>query len=212
MLDLYTWHTPNGRKPAIMLAELELPYELHLVDISRGEQKRHSYLELNPNGKIPALVDVDSHLGHVVVFESGAILQYLGEKYGRFLPRTLGGRRAEVLSWLFWHTGGPGPFFGQLGTFGAKSPRDEMVYAHFFKEAKRLVDVLEHRLVNRDFIADEYSVADIGCFPWFEELHESFPEVLEHAHEVKSWLKRIGARPWVRHGMRLEQAKRARTG
>src|SRR5271169_3619264 len=110
MLDLYTWPTPNGKKVPILLAELEWPFELHLVDLGRNQQKRREYLAINPNGKIPALVDTEGTGNElVVVFESGAILQYLAEKAGRFLPKEYPGR-AEVLSWVYWQVGGPGPF------------------------------------------------------------------------------------------------------
>src|SRR5579859_3404781 len=108
MLDLYSWHTPNGKKAPILLAELDWPYETHLVNLGRNEQKRREYLAINPNGKIPALVDTEGDGGLVVVFESGAILQYLAEKSGKFLPREQPAR-AEVLSWLYWQIGGPGP-------------------------------------------------------------------------------------------------------
>src|SRR5579859_6717040 len=118
MLDLYSWHTPNGKKAPILLAELGWPYELHLVNIGENEQKRREYLAINPNGKIPALVDTEGEDGKlVVVFESGAILEYLADKARRFLPREQPGR-AEVLSWMYWQVGGPGPFFGQLLSFG----------------------------------------------------------------------------------------------
>lgn len=209
MLDLYTWHTPNGKKPAILLAELEIPYELHLVDLGKDEQKRPAYLELNPNGKIPALVDTDPELGRIVVFESGAILVHLAEKHGRFLPRELGAKRAEVLSWTFWQVGGPGPTFGKVKKFGEGESKSEEAFDYFFEESKRLVSVLDGRLVDRDYICDEYSIADIACFPWFEALHEKCPPIFEGAKEVLAWMKRVGARPAVKRGMHLEQSKRA---
>ena len=131
MLDLYTWRTPNGRKVPILLAELELPHQLHLIDISKKQQKEPAYLAINPNGKIPALVDSDGPGGErVTLFESGAILAYLAEKTGRLLPRAPAAR-AEVMSWLFWQVGGPGPTFGQLGQFGMETPRNEKAFDKF---------------------------------------------------------------------------------
>lgn len=209
MLSLYTWRTPNGRKPAILLAELEVPYDLHLVDLANGEQKRPEFLELNPNGKIPALVDSDPELGRVVVFESGAILVHLAEKYGRFLPRELGAKRSEILSWLFWQVGGPGPTFGKVGKFRKERERNPDAFTQFFEEAKRLVSVLERGLADRDYVCTEYSIADMACYPWFAALEETCPEVFEHSSNVHHWLKRMGERRGVKIGMHLEQAKRA---
>jgi GST-like protein len=202
-LDLYTWRTPNGRKPAILLAELGIPYNLHLVDIGQGEQDRPSYLELNPNGKIPALVDRDPQLGRIVVFESGAVLQYLAEKHGRFCPMALGESRCEVFSWLFWQVGGPGPTFGQVEHFASESV-DNQAVVHFKNEAKRLAHVLDRRLVDRPFIADSYSIADIACYPWFETVASRVPEIVEDCPNLRAWLQRIGARPAVREGMALK--------
>jgi GST-like protein len=207
MLHLYTWRTPNGKKPTILLAELAIPYELHLVDLANGEQKRPEFLEVNPNGKIPALVDTDPELGRVVVFESGAVLVYLAEKYRRLLPHDLGAKRAEVLSWTFWQIGGPGPTFGKVGKF--QKDKSGEAFTQFFEEAKRLVSVLDRRLVDRNFICTDYSIADIACYPWFAALEETCPEALAHAREVHRWMKRIGDRPAVRRGMHLEQVPRA---
>lgn len=206
MLELHTWTTPNGKKPAILLAELNLTYELHLVDISQGEQKRPAFLELSPNGKIPALVDTDPVFGKITLFESGAILQYIAEKYGRFLPHALGQRRAEVLSWLYWQVGGPGPFFGQLHKFDMDKPRDDLAFNRFEKEAKRLIGVLDRQLENREFVAEEYSIADMACFPWFAGLHGMHKELFDSAVNVRSWLERVGARPAVKRGMNLAGA------
>ena len=206
MLELHTWTTPNGKKPAILLAELNLTYELHLVDISQGEQKRPAFLELSPNGKIPALVDSDPVFGRVTLFESGAILQYIAEKYGRFLPHALGFRRAEVLSWLFWQVGGPGPFFGQLHKFSNDKPRDELAYGRFEEETKRLIGVLDHQLQNRDYIAVEYSIADMAAYPWFEAAHSQHENLFAGAPNVNAWMHRMIARPAVKRGMSLEGA------
>jgi GSH-dependent disulfide-bond oxidoreductase len=203
MYDLYTWHTPNGKKPAILFAELDLPYELHLVNLGQNEQKAPSYLRINPNGKIPALVDTErADGGLVVVFESGAILQYLAEKTGRFLPASQPGR-AEVLSWVFWQVGGPGPIFSQLFAFGRDRAANEGAYSKFFAESKRLALVLDGRLRDREWIAGEYSIADMTNYPWFAGIAQAHPEVLEGADKVNGWLKRMEARPAVKKGMSL---------
>ncbi len=198
MLELYTWRTPNGRKPAIMLAELGWPCTLHLVDLGKNEQKAPEYLAKNPNGKIPAMVD-----GSVTLFESGAILQYLAEKAGRFLPREPE-ERAVVLSWSYWQVGGPGPMFGQLGAFAREPKRDEHAFAKFHDEARRLAGVLSGHLKGREWIAREYSIADIINYPWFAAVAELQPDVLEHADAVKAWMERMAARPAVKRGMALD--------
>jgi GST-like protein len=201
MLDLYAWHTPNGKKAPILLAELDWPYELHLVNLGQGEQKRPEYLAINPNGKIPALVDVEGENGGlVVVFESGAIMEYLADKAGRFLPATQPGR-AEVLSWVHWQVGGPGPFFGQLVAFARQEPRNEAAFEKFFKESKRLVDVLDGRLRDREWVAGGYSIADMMSYPWFAAVAEAQPDVLAGADNVKRWMGAMAARPAVKKGM-----------
>jgi GST-like protein len=198
MIELHTWRTPNGRKPAILLAELGWPCTLRLVDLGKHEQKTPAFLALNPNGKIPALVD-----DGVVVFESGAVLQYLAEKAGKFLPREPKAR-AEVLSWTYWQVGGPGPIFGQVGSFAREEKRDEHAFQKFHEESRRLAGVLDGRLRDRDWIAREYSIADMMSYPWFAAIAEAQPDVLDGADAVKGWLARMGARPAVRLGMQLE--------
>jgi GST-like protein len=198
MLELYTWKTPNGRKVPILLAELGWPFVLYLVNLGENEQKSPEFLAKNPNGKIPALVDED-----VVVFESGAILEYLADKAGRFLP-TERRARAEVLSWVYWQVGGTGPMFGQLGAFGRQAPRNELAFQKFHAEAKRLAGVLEGHLRGREWIARDYSIADIINYPWFEALAGMQPDILEGADAVKEWMKRMADRPAVREGMALE--------
>lgn len=201
MLDLYTWHTPNGQKAPILLAELGWEYELHLVNLGENEQKRPEYLRINPNGKIPALVDTErSDGGLVTVFESGAILQYLAEKAGRFLPKDQPGR-SEVLSWAYWQVGGPGPFFGQLVAFGRHRAAHEEAFAKFFEESKRLVHVLDGRLRNREWIAGQYSIADMMTYPWFDDVARFQPAVLEGADAVRKWMDWMAARPAVQKGM-----------
>jgi GST-like protein len=198
MLELYTWKTPNGRKAPILLAELGLPFVLYLVNLGENEQKSPEFLAKNPNGKIPALVDED-----VVIFESGAILEYLADKAGRFLP-TERRARAEVLSWTYWQVGGPGPMFGQLGSFGREKPRDEHGFAKFLAETKRLVGVLDGHMKGREWIAREYSIADMINYPWFEALSQFQADALDGADAAKAWMKRMAERPAVKKGMALE--------
>jgi GST-like protein len=201
MLDLYTWHTPNGKKAPILLAELGWSYELHLVNLAENDQKKPAYLAINPNGKIPALVDTEgAHAELVVVFESGAILQYLATKAGRFLPKEEPGR-AEVLSWVYWQVGGPGPFFGQMIAFGRQEPRNVAAFDKFVAESKRLVGVLDARLRDRQWVAGDYSIADIINYPWFAAAAEFHPEVLDGAEAVRGWMSRMASRPAVRQGM-----------
>jgi GST-like protein len=201
MLDLYTWHTPNGKKAPILLAELDWPYEAHLVNLGQNEQKRGEYLAINPNGKIPALVDTEGANGNlVVVFESGAILQYLADKAGSFLPAE-GPGRAEVLSWVYWQVGGPGPFFGQMIAFGREEPRNEPAFQKFFDESKRLVGVLDARLRDREWIAGRYSIADMMNYPWFAAALDAQPRAIEGAVHVKRWMNAMAARPAVQKGM-----------
>ena len=201
MLDLYTWHTPNGQKAPILLAELDWPYELHLVNLGQNEQKKPAYLAINPNGKIPALIDTErADGGLVVVFESGAILSYLADKAARFLPREEPGR-SEVLSWVYWQVGGPGPFFAQLVNFGREEPRNEAAFDRFFAESRRLVGVLDGRLRDRDWIAGAYSIADMMNYPWFAAVAAAQPQVLSGAPAVTRWMDRMAARPAVAKGM-----------
>jgi GSH-dependent disulfide-bond oxidoreductase len=198
MLQLYTWRTPNGRKVPILLAELGWRCELHLVDLGKNEQKSPAYLSINPNGKIPALVD-----GEVVIFESGAIVQYLADKASRFLPREPRAR-AEVLSWCWWQVGGPGPFFGQLGSFGREEPRDEHAFEKMRTECRRLAQVLALRLVGREWVAGEYSIADMMLYPWFDAIAQTHGEVMDGAEGVREWMARMAARPAVQQGMALD--------
>ncbi len=203
MLDLYTWHTPNGKKAPILLAELDWAYDLHLVNLGQNEQKQHEYLAINPNGKIPALVDTEgTNANIVVVFESGAILQYLADKAGRFLPAD-GPGRAEVLSWTYWQVGGPGPFFGQMISFGRETPRNESAFEKFFQESKRLIGVLDDRLRDREWIAGQYSIADMMSYPWFAAVDEFQPLALEGAVHVGRWMGAMAGRAAVVKGMNL---------
>ena len=206
MLDLYTWTTPNGRKVPILLAELDLPFSLHLIDLTKGEQHGAPYQAINPNGKIPALVDPDGPDGKAVtVFESGAILMYVCDKAdaaGRFLPKELAGRY-RAIEWVMWQMGGIGPMFGQLGYFARTKPRNEAAFDRFMAEGRRLTKVLDTELASREWLAGAYSIADIACYPWIQGMTEHVPAVLEGAPNVHRWLERMGARPAVANGMSL---------
>jgi len=196
MIDLYTAPTPNGWKASIALEELELPYEVHVINLMAGEQKQPDYLKLNPNGRIPTIVDRDE--GNFPVFESGAILIYLAEKTGRFYPQK---NKYIVLQWLMFQMGGVGPMFGQAHHF-MRAKKDEIPYGseRYGAEAKRLYGVLEKRLQQAAYLADEYSIADIATYPWVAR-HEWHRVDLNGYPAVKRWYDTIGARPAVVRGM-----------
>ncbi len=193
-IDLYFWPTPNGMKVAVLLEELQWPYIVKPVDIGAGAQFEPGFLALSPNNKIPAITDPDGPEGSVSVFESGAILNYLAGKAGRFLGD--GARKLPVQEWLFWQVGGFGPMLGQLGHF--KTVGEQIPYAlkRYGDEAKRLYRVLEIRLQGRDFVADEYSVADMAIYPWARNWHRHGMEPGDHPN-VAAWLERIATRPAV---------------
>lgn len=207
-IQLYSMATPNGQKASIALEEMELPYEAHFIDIRRGDQFTPEFLAINPNNKIPAIVDPDGPDGRpMTVFESGAILIYLAEKSGKLLsadPRL----RSETLQWLFFQVGGVGPMFGQFGHF-YKFAREQC--DHFYplqrytNETKRLLGVLEKRLEGRDYlVGDAYSIADIATFPWvgcLERVYEAREQLdLESFPNVLSWHERCAGRPAARRG------------
>ncbi|MFO1320375.1 MAG: glutathione S-transferase N-terminal domain-containing protein [Burkholderiales bacterium] len=201
MIDLYTWGTPNGRKVSIMLEECGLPYDTHAVDIGKSEQFSDAFLAINPNGKIPAIVDPDGPDGKpFALFESGAILVYLAGKTGRLLPSDLR-RRYEALQWLMFQMGGVGPMFGQVHHFVRSAP-DPVPYAieRYSKETRRLYGVLDKHLATHGFLADEYSIADIATYPWVAR-HTWHKVDLADFPAVSKWFETIGARPAVKRGM-----------
>jgi GSH-dependent disulfide-bond oxidoreductase len=209
MIDLYFWPTPNGQKVSIMLEEAGLPYSVRPVNILRGEQFRRRFLALNPNNKIPVIVDHDGPGGRpITLFESGAILQYLGEKSGRLLPKRARARW-ETLQWLSFQVAGIGPMFGQCGHFLGYAPR-RIPYAieRYRNETLRLYGVMDRRLRDEEYLAGRYSIADVATWPWVAVrwLHridiDEFPQ-------VKRWFEAIGRRPAVKRGMSLlaDQAK-----
>jgi GST-like protein len=196
MLEVYTWNTPNGYKVPILLEELGVPYNLHLVNISKDEQKRPQYLKLNPNNKIPTLVDPDAEGGPLVIFESGAIMLYLAEKYGKFMPTDVRGKYA-VMEWLMFQMAGVGPMLGQLSHFVKFAP-EKIDYAieRYTKEAVRLYDVLEKRLGEVEYLAGEYSIADMATWPWAKNYQNAKLEITAYPN-FKRWLDAVGSRPAV---------------
>jgi GST-like protein len=199
MLQLYTWTTPNGIKPLIMLEELGEPYETHWIDISKGAQHEPAYLAINPNGKIPALVD-DGH----AIFESGAILVHLAEKFGRFLPGSAP-ERAQAFQWLFFQVGGVGPMFGQLSHF--MHAREQLPYAleRYRAETQRIYGVLDARLGQASYLAGDYGIADIATFDWAAAYPRLQVDIALFPN-VKRWLDQIGERPAVQRAKRLKPA------
>ena len=201
MITLYTWGTPNGRKVSIMLEECALPYRVEAVDITQKQQFRPEFMAINPNSKIPAIVDDEGPDGQpMALFESGAILIYLAEKSGRFLPADARARYA-ALQWLMFQMGGVGPMFGQTHHFLRYAP-EPVPYAieRYRTETARLYGVLNRRLGEADFLAGEYSVADIATYPWVAR-HEWHDIRLADYPNVARWYAAIGARPAVQRGM-----------
>ena len=211
MIILYTWNTPNGQKPAILLEELNLDYETVLIDITCGEQFNESFLQLNPNNKIPAL-----KAGTDVIFESGAILQYLTEKYGDFLPEK-GQSRASVLSWCNWQVGGLGPMIGQWAHFAGRADvnkittKDAYAKKRYLDESIRLLDVLNNQLLSSEYVAGtKYSIADIMIFPWIvgglSRMRAAMGKSLPEWQSIDKWVAKVETRNAVKRAMsRLAQ-------
>lgn len=196
MLDLYYWTTPNGHKITLFLEEAELPYRIVPVNIGKGEQFAPDFLRISPNNRIPALVDHAPADGGspLSIFESGAILLYLADKTGRFIPADLRGRN-DALQWLFWQMGGLGPMAGQNHHFTQYAP-EPIAYAidRYVKETARLYAVLNKRLADRDYIAGDYSIADMACYPWIVP-HERQRQNLEDFPHLRRWFAAISGRP-----------------
>ena len=197
MIDLYTYTTPNGRKPAILLEELGLPYSIHKIDIGKGDQFTPEYIAINPNSKIPAIRDRDTD---ITIFESGAMLLYLAEKTGKLLP-TDTAQRFKVIEWLMFQMASVGPMFGQLGHFRRAAP-EQIPYAidRYDKETLRLLGVLDHELATNEYMAGDYSIADIATYPW---VTATAPSYLEQYPHVKRWVETLHARPAVQTGMAI---------
>ena len=211
VLQYYGLPTPNGVKVSIMLEEIGIPYEVHLVDIMKNETWTPDYLSLNPNGKIPAILDPDGPGGKPLpLWESGAILIYLAEKTGKLLP-TDPAARYETIQWLMWQMGGLGPMFGQLGffhKFAGKDYEDKRPRDRYVAESKRLLWVLETRLEGRDWImGDDYTIADISMIGWVRNLVGFYEagEIVDYAtlKNVPAWLDRALARPAVQRGLNI---------
>jgi GST-like protein len=199
MIDLYYWPTPNGHKISIMLEECRLSYKAIPVSIGSGDQFAPEFLKIAPNNRIPAIVDRDSGIS---VFEGGAILVYLAEKAGMLLP-SVTAERFEVLQWLFWQAGGLGPMAGQLSHF-VNYARDDVPYAHqrYFDEYDRLLAVMDVRLRDREFLASDYSIADIACFPWVLPYKRLGNDLGKFAN-LRRWFDLLKQRPAVRKGVDL---------
>ena len=198
MIDLYYAATPNGLKIRLFLEEAGLPYTVRPVNISKGEQFKPEFLAISPNNKIPAIVDTEPSGGGapVPIFESGAILIYLAEKTGRFMPKDLRGR-TEVLKWLFWQVGGLGPMAGQAGHFRVYAP-EPIPYGieRYTKEVNRLYGVLDKQLAKHEYVAGEYSIADMAIYPWIVP-HEPHGQRLEDFPYLQRWFEKVKARPAV---------------
>jgi GST-like protein len=197
MIDLYTFTTPNGRKASIMLEEVELPYNVHKIDITKGDQFKPEYIAINPNNKIPAIVDQDTGS---TVFESGALLIYLAEKTGKLLPKD-DKKRFQVLSWLMMQMGSIGPMLGQLNHFKKYAP-EKIPYAieRYEKETLRLYSVLDKQLGEREFLCDDYSIADIATYPWIT-IYDMQGLTLDNHSNLKRWVETMQERPAVQRGM-----------
>ena len=202
MFDLYTAPTPNGHKVSIALEELGLPYTVKPVNILSGEQRNPEYLQLNPNGRIPTLVDHDN--GGFAVFESGAILVYLAEKTGRLLPADVRGR-SRVLQWLMFQMGGVGPMQGQANVF-FRYAQEKIPYAieRYQTETKRLYSVLDTRLKDHEYLAGDYSIADIANWTWVS-LHFWAGVAIDDLPHLKRWLETVRARPAVQRGVAIPE-------
>lgn len=202
MIDLYTAATPNGWKASILLEELGVEYNVHALDLKSGEQKTPEYLALNPNGRIPTIVDPEAD--NFAVFESGAILIYLAEKHGRFLPIDVKGR-SRVIQWVMFQIAGIGPMQGQANVFyryfDKKIPEAIDRYQH---ETRRLYEVLDRQLQGRDYICDEYSIADIAAWPWVK-LHDWAGVATEGLDALEGWIERVGKREAVQRGIAVPE-------
>jgi GSH-dependent disulfide-bond oxidoreductase len=208
-IELYYWPTPNGWKISIMLEECGLPYEVRYIDITKGDQFKPDFLRISPNNRMPAIVDPESPDGAPLsIFESGAILQYLGNKTGRFYPGALRAR-IEVDQWLFWQMANLGPMSGQAGHF-RNYARETLPYAisRYTNEVGRLYGVMNKRLSDRGYLAGDYSIADMACYPWVTA-HDRLGFSLGEFPNLGRWFEEIGARPAVKRGLALGAEKRS---
>ncbi|MGK7870175.1 glutathione S-transferase family protein [Falsiroseomonas sp. E2-1-a20] len=204
MIDLYTWNTPNGRKISVALEEMGLPYAVHTVNISKNEQFEPAFLKISPNNRIPAIIDPDGPGGTPIsVFESGAILLYLAEKTGKFMPKDPRGK-VEVTEWLMWQMGGFGPMPGQVHHFlmQPEGPARDYGFNRYHTETKRLYGVLDRRLAGRDFVAGELSIADFAILGWAWR-HERHMVPFDDLPNVAAWYDRLMSRPATQRGFEI---------
>jgi GST-like protein len=198
MIDLYYWTTPNGHKITIFLEESGLPYNIHPINISQGDQFKPEFLAISPNNRIPAIVDNKPDVSDqpLSLFESGAILEYLADKTGQFLPAS-GAERYDVLQWLYWQMGGLGPMAGQNHHFSKYAP-ERIPYAteRYINETNRLYGVLNKQLAGKDYISDQYSIADMATYPWIRP-YEQQGQDLNDFPDLKAWFERMANRPAV---------------
>lgn len=199
MIDLYTWTTPNGRKVSILLEELGIDYTVHSIDITKDEQFAPDFLKIAPNNRIPAIVDTEAN---ITMMESGAIMQYLAEKHGKFLstePKT----RWATLEWLNWQMGGLGPMAGQTHHFVKFNPgKSQYAEDRYQNETKRLYGVLDKRLANADYIAGDYSIADMACWPWIARFEWQGIDLKEYKNLTR-WYLAIAERPAAQKGYQI---------
>ena len=204
MIDAYIWPTGNGKKITIMLEECGLEYRAIPVNINKGDQFKPEFEALSPNNKMPAIVDHDAQGGPIRMFESGAILQYLGEKTGKLLPTDTHGKY-NVLQWVYWQIGGLGPMAGQAHHFLRYAPEKIEYPMHRFRtEVARLYTVMDKQLAKREYLAGEYSIADIACWPWVFRYDWQGQDLNDFPH-VKRWFETVGARPAVKKGANVGQ-------
>jgi GST-like protein len=208
VIDLYTYETPNGQKASVMLEEVGLPYVVHEVDLMKGEQRAPDFLRISPNNKIPAIVDDEGTNGSTTIFESGAILVYLGEKTGRLLPAN-GRARLETFQWLFWAMSGVGPGIGRFaGTALFSRDPDPALVRSLYEEVVRLFTVLDRRLSEAEYLVGDYSIADIGAFTWIHYIRQPITKyaALPPVTATDRWLAAISARPAVQKGLRVPRS------
>jgi glutathione S-transferase/GST-like protein len=211
-IQLYYFPTPNGRKVSIALEEMALSYDVVLINIMDGEQTKPDFLALSPNGRIPALTDTTANGERVAIFESGAILQYLGRKTGLFYPQSEP-QRAQVDAWVFWQMAGLGPMTSQVNWFTraarkpGRDPNETSLTIHrFTKEVKRLFGVLDRQLAGKDFICGEYSIADMASWPWVDQYHGRAGAMADYPN-IHAWHTRIAARPAVQRALQVGLAE-----
>ena len=207
MIDLYNWHTSNGRKLFIMLEELGVEYRTHAVNIMKNEQFAPEFLAINPNGKIPAMIDQDGPGGEpFALFESGAMLMYLADKHGRFIPPVEDARnRHVVIQWLMFQMGGIGPMFGQAHHFRRADTKVEYGIERYTKETRRLWGVLDAHLAGNEWMHRDYSIADMAIFPWTAR-YEWQGIALDEFSNVRRWYEAIASRPAVAKAMAVNLA------